>query len=77
MENTSSLKQRFHEEQWSEQSKWTKSCTQCIFISRGESGMYCGNPNQTDEDLKQYVYAGFTCGLFDYERYTAKDFWML
>jgi len=40
-------------------------CTECNWIKQTELCCVCGNPNQTNNDLKQYVYSGFNCDLHE------------
>lgn len=44
------------------------SCTRCKHIVQGSGCCYCGNEHQTDDELKKYVYAGFSCNLFEKKR---------
>lgn len=40
-------------------------CASCKWMNQGESGCHCFNPEQTDANLKQYVYWIFSCGIYE------------
>ena len=51
--------------------KEVKECGHCVFYEQGKNASFCGNPVQTNKDLKEYAYWNFGCEL--YKQGTAKS----
>ncbi len=41
------------------------NCFHCKFFNQDKGSARCFNPKQKDEDLIQYVYWNFSCGLIE------------
>jgi len=48
-------------------------CTRCNWIRQGATCCHCGNPDQTDEELKAYVYSGYNCDLWTERVYESEE----
>lgn len=47
-----------------ESEKSKRECGRCKFFEQGKGCSFCGNPKQTDENKRKYLYYNFTCDLF-------------
>jgi hypothetical protein len=43
-----------------------KQCGSCKYWKQGNSGCFCGNPKQENEQVRQYSYYFFSCELYSY-----------
>lgn len=43
--------------------KEVKECATCKFFEQGKGCSFCGNPEQTNKSLKEYVYYNSGCDL--------------
>lgn len=45
-------------------SNWHVFCMTCKYFEQGKSCSFCGHPDQTDKELRDYLYYSFTCSLW-------------
>ena len=41
------------------------NCMSCKYFEQGKNCSFCGHPNQTNKDFKEYLYYNFSCTLHE------------